>query len=113
MKVKHSLETVSCYEESVLVYARARSELPKLVRGLSQQLRGLTAARVSVEQDNPFDGLVENLLHPPLGAVRVALRPCKPSTVLMRGERGAACLKSSLMQFCFVFVLFQARCRRM
>ncbi len=81
------METVYSYEETPLLYARARSEIPKLCAELAGQLQGLLGAtvRIPVEDSVPFEGLVCNMLHPAGPVAQVLAVPGAYASLLLRG----------------------------
>jgi hypothetical protein len=58
MKTKVAVETLFAFEQSPLVYARTRSEIPKLVSSLASDIVGLLGQtlRIPQEQAVPFEG---------------------------------------------------------
>jgi hypothetical protein len=87
MSCKAHLETVCSYEEAPLLYARARSEIPKLCGELASQLQGLLGATVRIQRDEavPFEGLVRNMLEPAGTVARMLASPGAYASLLLRG----------------------------
>ncbi len=86
MKAKYHLETVMDGRwNAPLIYARTRAELPKLLAELSSDLLSQFSVNLAVPSTDPFEGLVKNILHPPVHSLNVTAKPASVITALLRG----------------------------
>lgn len=85
MALKSGIETVYSYEESPITYVRSRRELPKLMQNLGTQLTGLFSARLELDNGQPYEGFVRDVLRPASDYIDIFVRPSHPVCLLLRG----------------------------
>lgn len=86
MSTKFHLDTlVEGSYEPPLIYARLRSELPKVVARVATSLRECSRLQLRIPKSDPFEGFVKNILAPPVHTLDVMVRAGQVSTFLIRG----------------------------
>lgn len=87
MKCKNSIETSYSYENQPLLYARTRSEIPKLVQQMISELADVCGMTVRIPEHEyiPLEGLVRNMYLPASSECTVVVAPGQRINLLWRG----------------------------